>query len=181
VNNLIAIINASPLIYLGKVGSIQLLPQLFSEVWTCSAVKEEVLRQEQAPEIPILKQAFNSWLRISEPQNPTLLTNLSNLQLHPGEAAIIAMALELIHKRELIVIMDDSSAREIARTLNLPLTGTIGVLLKGVKSTLLSVTQFQRKLHQLLTKTEFRLSIHLYLKTIEQLRTIAPPNEKSQV
>jgi len=57
---LIGIINASPLIYLGKIGLIGLLPQLFDEIWTSIDVKEEVLRLKSSPEIPILEEAFSS-------------------------------------------------------------------------------------------------------------------------
>ncbi|MHA1278637.1 MAG: DUF3368 domain-containing protein [Candidatus Helarchaeota archaeon] len=171
-NNLLAIINASPLMYLGKIGSIQLLPQLFSEVWTCDEVKEELLGNETAPEIPVLENAFNKWLQIHTPQNKTLVEQLTGLQLHPGEAAVIALANELIPTRKPILIIDDSAAREIARTLNLPLTGTIGILLKGVKNTLISAEEFRSKLHHLIAETDFRLSIKLYVETLKKLKEL---------
>ena len=55
---MIAIINASPLIYLGQIGALSSLPKLFSECYTTSFVKNEILSQKNVPEHPILEESF---------------------------------------------------------------------------------------------------------------------------
>jgi predicted nucleic acid-binding protein len=56
---MIAIINASPLIYLGKIGALSLLPKLFSSCFTTNIVKYEVLNQKDAPEYIVLIESFS--------------------------------------------------------------------------------------------------------------------------
>ena len=82
---MIAVINASPLIFLGKIGALRLLPKLFDEIITTQKVKKEALRKEQAPERIILEQAFESWLHIAEARNPALEERLSEFAIQEGE------------------------------------------------------------------------------------------------
>ena len=58
---MIAVINASPLIYLSKLGMIEVLPQLFTRIITTTTVKQEVLQEKTAPEHAILSEAFDKW------------------------------------------------------------------------------------------------------------------------
>ncbi len=46
---MIAVINASPLIYLSKLGIIEVLPKLFTRIITTRTVKQEVLQEKTAP------------------------------------------------------------------------------------------------------------------------------------
>jgi predicted nucleic acid-binding protein len=92
---MIAIINASPLIYLGKTGAISLLGKLFKECYTSEDVKIEVLRDIYAPEYPVLKDFFLSKIILKAPENQDLVRRLVELNLHYGEASIIVLAKEL--------------------------------------------------------------------------------------
>jgi len=167
---LIGVINASPLIYLGKIGTLDLLNQLFTELWTVELVKTEVLQKEHTPERVILEDAFATWLQIQEPQNKLLVSRLEELQLHRGESSIIALAKELINtKKESVVIIDDLAARDVARTMGILITGTIGILLRAVKKKLISIKQSKRFLRLLLEETNFRMSIQLYSQLLGKL------------
>lgn len=170
---LIGVINASPLIYLGKLGSLGLLPKLFNEIWTSPEVKREVLNSKSTPEILILKVAFTSWLQTYQIQNNSFLKKLLDLQIHRGEATIITIAKELQElKKESIAIIDDLAAREIARTLNIPIIGTIGVLLRGVKKNFLTPKEFKQQLEKLVEETDFRMSIKLYTQLIKRFEEL---------
>ena len=170
---MIGVINASPLIYLGKLGAFSLLTQLFHEIWTSQEVKQEVLSSESTPEKPVLQEAFSSWLKIYQIKDQSFLTRILDLQIHRGEASVIAIAKELQDlKRDSIVIIDDLTAREIARTLNLPIIGTIGVLLRSVKKKLLTPKDFRQKLNILIEETDFRMSIKLYSQLLKEFEKI---------
>ena len=91
VNKLIAIVNASPLIYLSKIGLLELLTKIFKQVITSAVVKREVLIESE-PEFTILSEAFNSWLIIKKPEDKELVTKLLATQIHRGEADVIAIA-----------------------------------------------------------------------------------------
>ena len=172
---MIGVINASPLIYLGKIGALYLVPQLFAQVFTTPVVKLEVLRVEHAPERPVLEEAFEAWLELAAPQDTTLLNRLLRLQLHQGEAGILTLAKELKMEREdTIGIIDDLAAREVARTLGIPVTGTIGILLRGTKTELISKNECKRYLRKIIEDTDFHLSIKLYSKLVRELEELEP-------
>lgn len=170
---MIGVVNASPLIYLGKIGRLNILPKIFSEVWTSKEVKLEVLSKDLAPEIPLIEQAFNTWLKLYKIKNDSLKINLLKLNIHLGEASIIASAYELKQiKKEAIAIIDDLTAREIARTFNIPVIGTVGILLRSVKDHLLTKKQYKNHLEFLLEETSFRITPKLYFKILKKLEEL---------
>jgi hypothetical protein len=167
---MIALINASPLIFLGRIGAINMLPQLFTKCITTKAVKLEVLKQKDAPEYIILKESFTKWLKINESTNISLTKKLEQLFLHPGEASLIALAKELQEKRKnKILVIDDLTAREIARTLDLKVTGTLGIILKALNKGLIDKVKSKELLKTLVNETSFRISTTLFIKVLEEI------------
>jgi len=167
---MIAIINASPLIFLGKIGVLRLLPKLFDVCLTTCIVKEEVLKPKNVPEYLILEESFSEWLKVQEPLNHVLRKKLVLLELHEGEASVIALAKELQEKGEKnVVIIDDLAAREIARTLSLQVTGTIGIILKTLHNKLISKLEAKNSLKVLIEETSFRISAVLYIKVLKEI------------
>ncbi|MHA1577723.1 MAG: DUF3368 domain-containing protein [Candidatus Thorarchaeota archaeon] len=162
-------VNSSPLIYLGKIGLLELLPNIFDQVITSKIVKKEVLIKAE-PEFTILLSAFNSWLKIKQPENKKLVSNLMATQIHRGEAEVIAIAKQLsdLGKKNIIII-DDLAARDIARTLGLNITGTIGVLVRAQKLKLRSLKQTKQSMNDLVEETDFRISVDLYSKILSYL------------
>lgn len=170
---MIGIINASPLIYLGKIGALSLLPKLFSECYTTLIVKKEVLSDDNAPEFSVLKECFSNWLSLKEPTNQQLVDRLKKLHIHSGEASVIALAKELQDEsNEIIMIVDDFAAREIARTLDLKVTGTIGVLIKSLLLKFITIEKCKNFLHVLIENTPFRISSTLYSKILKEIEKI---------
>lgn len=167
---MIGIINASPLIYLGKIGALYLLPNIFTECYTTSFVEKEVLVKENVPEFSVLEECFSSWLSLKEPTNVQLVKRLEKLNIHVGEASVIALAKELQdNTNESIVIIDDLAARDIARTLNLKVTGTIGILIKALQRKYIDIEKCKEFLHNLVEYTNFRISSALYSKILKEI------------
>ncbi len=170
---MIGIINASPLIYLGKIGALSLLPKLFNECYTTLIVKKEVLSNDNAPEFTVLKESFSNWLSLKEPTNQQLVNRLKELNIHTGEASIIALAKELQdNSDEIVIIIDDLAAREIARTLDLKVTGTIGILIKSLNSKFITGEKCKNFLHILVENTTFRISSALFSKILKEIEKI---------
>ncbi len=169
-SNLIGVVNASPLIYLSKLGILDLLPKMFKEIFTVQEVKTEVLRKEEAPELPALRQAFSNWLKIKSIRNKDLLSRLLDLPPHLGEATVLTLAKEISEEsQETVIIIDDLAAREIARAMRLKITGTLGVLLRGWKIGLLAREEVKIYLKRLNEETDFRMTVKIYSKILEQL------------
>lgn len=127
-----AITNTSPLLYLYRVGQIELLPRVFAQVFTVPAVINELAVGQQRG-YDVAKPDERPWLQIIAPQSvPSewLVSDLGN-----GELETMALALEHPGK---VVILDDALARRIAQAAGLEVWGTLRVLLEAKKQGLIS-------------------------------------------
>lgn len=120
-----AISNTSPLLYLYRVGALDWLPHLFSDVWIPSAVRDE-LREGQAKGYDVPDPSRYRWLRVVNPRATP--SEWLSLDLGVGELAAMALALENPTR---IVLLDDLLARRTAQAAGLVVWGTLKVLLEG--------------------------------------------------
>ncbi len=98
---------------------IDFLLDQFQEIWIPIAVETEL---QNVPD-PAVRKAVDEakrrgWLK-SRPASDAALVSLLTLELHPGEAEAIALALEM--KAEYLLI-DEREGRALARQLGLPIT-----------------------------------------------------------
>jgi predicted nucleic acid-binding protein len=124
------VVNASPLISLARIGQIELLEKLASAVAVPQAVVSEVLA---GPPGDAARLAIESgWgERVRAEAIPPPVTEWS---LGAGESEVIAVALSRIGSR---AILDDARGRSCAKTLRVPVVGTLGVILKSKKAGLI--------------------------------------------
>jgi uncharacterized protein len=106
--------NSSCLIALEAIGRLDLLVQLYSGISVPPAVAGEWGADP-----------FPSWIQTKTVQNSSLVQALRS-QLGAGESEAIALAIELAAER---LILDDKKARKVAQQFNLPLSGTLAVVL----------------------------------------------------
>lgn len=160
------IINATPLIHLGKLGKLNLLTQLYSNIITTREVKNEVLTKNY-PEYSVLKMAFDNWIMIQDANDKTVMDNLIlSQQIDLGEASVIALALE--QENDVILLLDDLIARSVAKSLGIKISGTLGIILEALYSKILSADEIKLLFDDLVTETPFRISVKLY-QSITQL------------
>jgi predicted nucleic acid-binding protein len=120
-----AISNTSPLLYLYRVNAIDWLPQLFEELWTPTAVINELIEgQRRGYDVPYPPNY--AWLQVVEPQATP--SEWLSLDLGTGELAAMALALENPTR---IVLLDDQLARRTAHAAGLTVWGTLKVLLEA--------------------------------------------------
>ena len=120
-----AICNTSPLLYLYRVGAIDWLPKLFSDVWAPSAVAEELHEgRQRGYDVPNL--VAYEWIEIFDPAS--MLSEWLALDLGAGELSAMALALENPSR---ILLLDDGLARRTAQAAGLTVWGTLRVLLEG--------------------------------------------------
>jgi len=109
--------NTSPLIGLSNIARLEILREVFGELFIPPAVQREFME-----ELP-------SWIKVKAPKNRPLVHALSEV-LGDGESEAIALAVELNAK---FLVLDDLKARKIARKLGLRVVGTASVLLLAKK------------------------------------------------
>jgi uncharacterized protein len=138
----IVVVNTAPIISLSLVGHLGLLRDLYLRVAIPPAVWEETLRGGTRAGVVELRRAV--WIDTVPLQDPGRADLLSDLDR--GEAEVLALAQE---SRAGLVIIDERLARRHAKRLGIPLTGTVGVLLRAKDRGLISevkplVEQIQR-------------------------------------
>lgn len=159
--------NATPLIYLAKIGRINLLRKVFGEVFIPEEVKIEVVdRGKQLGErdaYVIEKAIGDGWLKVLSVEIMEV-----PIKLEPGEVAVLSLAKRL-GLRE--VLMDEVSARTVARLLGLIPRGTIFVLLKALEKKEVDLNKFLEVLNELI-RHGFRMKEEVYLEAVRKARQI---------
>lgn len=93
-------------------------------------VPEAVYRELPAKEESACKRAVDSsldWIRVDEIKNQ-MAKAMYKTQLHDGGVEVMILAKEIAAD---VVIIDDANAKKHAKYLGLPVTGTLGVLVKA--------------------------------------------------
>ncbi len=120
-----AISNTSPLLYLFRIGKIDLLLHHFEHIVTTPGVKEE-LHQGETLGYHVPNLDHFPWITIRQPKHVPSEWLASDLG--QGELEVISLALEL---GQGVVLLDDALARNIAQAAGLTVWGTLRVLLES--------------------------------------------------
>jgi predicted nucleic acid-binding protein len=116
------VVNASPLILLGKVEQIQLLGALAGEIAVPRAVIREVsAKPDGEPTVQTLT-ALEFAIVVDDEDPPA---NILSWDLGPGETQVISHAVR--HSADRVVI-DDLEARRCAKAMGLAIIGTLGIV-----------------------------------------------------
>ena len=148
------IINASPLIILGKLNKISILIKIYKNLGITNKVYEEVVLkgiEQNASDAFIVKQhidnkeikVFNLDKKFLDIANKIQL--IYNLDI--GEAETIALALQLAQKE---IIIDETAAREAAKSFGIKPIGSLRVLLIAYQKNLIS----KKEINDLLAKMQ---------------------------
>jgi predicted nucleic acid-binding protein len=116
-------VNSSPLIFLAKLGLLEVLRLGDLPVLVPDAVLAEIASYGSQDEVLRQVQGLD-WLQVVP--TPPIPAVVSARPLGAGEAAVLAVALE---QRNSEVVLDDRAARKSAQALGLPFQGTLGLVL----------------------------------------------------
>jgi len=153
--------NASPIIHLARVGQLELLRQLYGEIFVPEAVWEEVvIKGKGKAGSKEIRQA--KWIKRKRVSNHLLVKALRR-ELDAGEAEAIALAVEVGAE---LLLMDDKIGRRIAQFLNVPCIGTVGVLLETKAKGLVPVI---KPILDALKVSGFYLNDELYKRILEDV------------
>lgn len=127
--------DTGPLMAFGRIGRLDLLPQVLGEVLAPSAVAAECLADLETPGAHAIREALRARVLIKCP-DPSPAQQPYPV-LAAGESAAIRMALKL----SAAVLIDEKAGRAIATKLGLSLIGSGGVLLAAKKCGLIQTVQ----------------------------------------
>ena len=135
---MIVIADTSPIISLLKIDRLHLLHDLFETVFIPEAVYNELTQNEtyQLEAEKIIHSDFIQSKQISNKQTISILQTVAFLD--DGESEAIVLFNELGGQ---LLLIDERRGREIAEQLQIPISGTIGILIKALEKNLLTVNQ----------------------------------------
>ncbi|NER94642.1 MAG: DUF3368 domain-containing protein [Symploca sp. SIO1B1] len=130
---MIVVSNTTPLSELAKVGQIKLLQEVFGQI----IIPQEVYNEVTTGTHPAAREIqFVNWIKIFSIRNRQQVSILqAETGLDLGESATIILAEELGADR---VLIDELAARKVAQSRNIPITGTVGILLVAKNQGLIS-------------------------------------------
>ena len=121
------IVNSTPLILLAGIDMLDIFAELYGKVAIPQEVFNEVTAKADSASRALLARL--DWLIVEcAPELPDDYRRLISAKLHVGELEVMALALATGVDA---VVLDDNAARRTAKFFGLPVTGTLGLLLRA--------------------------------------------------
>jgi predicted nucleic acid-binding protein len=143
--------DTSCFIILTNIGELELLYKVYGQITTTLDIANEY--GEKLPD----------WVEIKEVKDK-YRQQLLEMQIDKGESSAITLALET---PDSTLILDDYKARRIAEQLQIPFTGTIGVL---IKAKLLGLIPSIKPLLAQIRQTDFRISMDIETQALKEAK-----------
>jgi uncharacterized protein len=156
---MIVVSNTSPIFYLSTIGQLDLLRQLYAEIVIPTTVYDEITHvgntDVSAKVVPTL-----SWIKTQSATDQDLVNRL-RVELDPGEAEAIALAIELNADR---LLMDERLGRAAAMRAGLQVTGVLGILISAKRNNL--IHEVKPLLDALIEQVGFWIDARLYAEVL---------------
>ncbi len=159
--------NSSPLIYLAKIGKLELLNKLFGKIAIPVEVYNEVVKgKEEAffDAVKVEKAVKDGWIEVKEVKLTRELEFFSR-EIDLGELYAIQLAKNI---QSSLLLIDDASARTIAESFGLNVKGTVYVLLDAKEKKFIDKKEIKELINELIY-AGFRLSSELYGRILNEI------------
>ena len=160
--------DASPLIFLCKVGRLALIRDLLgAEILVPDAVRDEVLAPPIDPVEKAELERFLSGVRIEIVDRPRpFATGASR-----ADNAALTLAVSM---KAAVLLADDRLIRRIAMVEGIRPLGTLGVLLQAMRKGSLDRQHVRQIVDELVGSHRFRIGIELYAAVLREIDTHPP-------
>jgi predicted nucleic acid-binding protein len=165
------ITNAGPLMALGRLGLLELLPSLYGEVRLPTAVHSEVVirgRERGYLDALLVQRAIQrGQLIVVEVNDAELPPDVAGLHLDTGEKQVLWLALR---EKADLVVFDDLKAREEAQGRGLAVKGTLGVIVQAQRVGLLSLDEAQTSIEAIIDADDIWIAEGLCRQVLAKLK-----------
>ena len=136
------LVDASVFITLAEIDAAHLLDELDGEVVLPERVADEI---EDEPARSELKEAEDDWLTVEPADGETVVWASKRLgrECPRGDTALLALASEY---EDAVAVTDNKPLRKACRSVGLPLSGSIGVVVASVENGALEADEAKRLL-----------------------------------
>jgi uncharacterized protein len=169
--------NTSPLIWLAKIGKLNLLKDLFGEVLISEESYTEAVEvglKEGYSDALVIKDACEQGLikvkRLDEKQVAVCQNIMRHsFELHVGEVQAIVLAREF--GKDALLLMDDSCGRAFAETWGIKVKGVLYVIVTALRNDFLDKAEAKESVLNLVRKG-FRIEPKLLAKIIQEIEKV---------
>ena len=166
--------NTSPLIWLAKIGKLNLLKDLFGVVMVSEETYKEAVEiglQEGYSDALVIKDACDlGWIKVErlDEKQVAICQKIirHSFELHEGEVNAIVLAREI--GKDTLLLMDDSSGRAFAETWGLKVKGVLYVIITAMRNDLLDKAEAKSAVLNLVVKG-FRIDPKFLAKIIQEI------------
>jgi uncharacterized protein len=166
--------NTSPLIWLAKIGKLNMLKDLFGEVLISEESYKEAVEvglKEGYSDALVIKDACDQgWIKVErlDKKRVVVCQNIMrhSFELHLGEVQAIVLAREI--GKDTLLLIDDSSGRAFAETWGLKVKGVLYVIMIALRNNLLDKAGAKDTVLNLVRKG-FRVEPKLLAKLIQEI------------
>jgi uncharacterized protein len=144
----IVVSDSTAIIQLSRIHALDILKNLFGEIYIPRAVSNEISRGNQPG---ALQLANLSWIKIVSVSDRKMVETLA-ARLDLGETEAIALALE---RGASLLVIDEKKGRKVAAERRIPIIGVAGILVKAKQAGLISSVRAHL---DALAKTDLHLS-----------------------
>jgi hypothetical protein len=170
-SQVVVVSDSTPLIYLAKIGRLNLLRGVFEKIYVPEAVFNEAVTQGKELNMSdafIIEKAVGIWIikELVEPKVDAEFRFLdTNTKLGSGEKEALKLCKQL---NAVYFIADDREARSVSRILNIKPIGTCGILIQTFRQASITEGEALQILDDLV-KVGFRISSAVYRRILDEL------------
>ena len=164
---LTVISDSSPIIAIVKKRELTLLKDLFQEILIPKAVYEELMKNPEYEEDRrrhLQEEIDLGWIKVTELKK----LKYPNLSLGQGETEAINACIDV---DDIILLIDERKGRNIAKSLNITVMGTLGVLALAKKKAFRTIQEIETNLENLINQG-FYLSSDVILSFLKNIRKL---------
>ena len=165
--------DSTPLILLAKIGRLDLLKTLFTNIYIPKAVYKEVVTQGitlHLPDAYIIEKATRAWIHITQitPEIDAEYSYLdTNTRLDEAEKQALKLCKQITATS---FIADDKEARKVAKMLSIKPVGTLGTVIRARKLGLITKRETEAIIDDLIN-SGLRIDIALYKKILDVIES----------
>ena len=157
---MLVVADTSPINYLVWIESADILPNLYGKVIIPPEVRDELLSADAPAIVRAWASDHPKWIEVHSP-DAALRDDPRWQSLDLGERAALALAIE---RQPSVLLSDERAGSAIARSLGLPVTGTLGVLDEAARQKLISLPDAIDRLK----RTSFRYPEAIVSRLLEE-------------
>lgn len=135
---MIVVSDTTPLVTLMKADRLDILHRLFGEVLIPEAVFSELTANETFKEEAdlIRKSSYITVVKVQDEGKVSFLQRATGLDLGESEAIIYAD-----EAKADLLLMDEMAGRRVAQNMKLPITGSIGIMIRAFQSGIITAAE----------------------------------------